>query len=49
MYSIYYYSFYGDMSIQELVDCPRNSLTYGCSGGFIEGAMAYMMETGVLV
>lgn len=48
MYTIYYYGFGTEMSIQEILDCPKNSMTFSCSGGFIEGALAYLMDPGVV-
>lgn len=46
--AIYQYGFHADLSIQEIIDCPKLSATFGCNGGFLEGALGYMMLTGVL-
>lgn len=46
--AIYYYTFYIELSIQEILDCTRNSLVYGCNGGFMEGALAQMMYPGIV-
>ena len=36
-----------NFSPQEIVDCSKNSLTFGCYGGFLEGSYSYMQVTGV--
>ena len=54
MLAIYQYGFHVELSIQEIIDCPKIPpgatfpLTYGCNGGYLEGALAYMLYTGVL-
>jgi hypothetical protein len=45
---IYYYTFFIELSIQEIIDCTKNSLTFGCNGGFLEGSFAEMVEPGVV-
>lgn len=45
--AIYYYGFYIELSIQEILDCTKNSLVYGCNGGFLEGSLAHIMYPGI--
>ena len=33
--AIYQYGFHADLSIQEIIDCPKLSATCGCNGGII--------------
>jgi hypothetical protein len=35
MLGIYYYTFFIELSVENVVDCSQNSLVYGCSGGFL--------------
>lgn len=44
---IYYYTFFVELSIQNILDCTENSLVFGCKGGFLEGALAQMMYPGI--
>lgn len=35
------------LSVQQIVDCVDNGLTYGCHGGFLEGSYTYIQMKGV--
>lgn len=41
------YSFFVPLSAQQIVDCTNNSLTYGCNGGYLEGAFTYIQLYGI--
>ena len=45
--SIKRFGFFVPMSIQQVVDCSTNGLTFGCRGGFLEGAFTYIQMSGV--
>jgi len=47
MNAIYKFGFNVPLSVQQVIDCANKGLTYGCSGGFIEGAYAYMQTIGL--
>lgn len=47
MNAIYKFGFNAPLSVQQIVDCSSKGLTFGCSGGFIEGAYAYMQTMGI--
>ena len=47
MNSIYRFGFFISLSTQQLLDCPNNGLTFGCQGGFLEGAYSYMQYAGI--
>jgi hypothetical protein len=47
MYSLFKFGFNVPLSVQQIVDCPSNGLTFGCGGGFLEGAYAYMQTNGI--
>jgi hypothetical protein len=34
-FSIYRFGFFLQLSVQQVIDCPDNGLTYGCSGGYL--------------
>ena len=40
--------FFIPLSIQQIIDCVGNGLTYGCSGGYLEGALSYIQMEGVV-
>ena len=42
------YGFSQHLSVQQVLDCADNPLTYGCNGGFLEGALAYVQIHGVV-
>ena len=46
--AIYKYGFFVPMSAQNILECPRNALTFGCAGGYLEGPFLYMLSTGVI-
>lgn len=41
------YSFYIALSVQQIIDCANNNLTFGCSGGYLEGAFTYIQLNGI--
>jgi C1A family cysteine protease len=41
------YSFYVPLSVQQIIDCVDNGLTFGCSGGYLEGAFTYIQMNGI--
>lgn len=41
------FGFFVPLSVQQIVDCVDNGLTYGCSGGFLEGAFTYIQMKGI--
>lgn len=45
--AIHKYSFFISLSVQQILDCSNNGLTFGCSGGFLEGAFTYIQLNGV--
>lgn len=45
--AIYHYTFFVELSIQDILDCSHNSLVFGCEGGFLEGAFAHMISPGI--
>ncbi len=45
--AIYYLPFFIEFSAQEVIDCSSNSLTYACSGGFLECSFAHMAIHGM--
>lgn len=49
MYSLFKFDFNVPLSVQQIVDCPINGLTFGCEGGFLEGAYAYMQTNGITI
>ena len=40
--AIHSYGFFYQLSVQQIVDCSDNGLTFGCYGGYLEGALTYM-------
>lgn len=40
--SIFKFGFFVPLSVQQITDCSSNGLTFGCNGGFIEGAYAFV-------
>ena len=47
MNAIKKYSFFVSLSVQQVIDCVDNGLTFGCSGGYLEGALTYMQLNGI--
>jgi len=47
-FAIYHYSFFVELSIQQVIDCTTNDLTYGCNGGYLEGALTYIQMNGIV-
>lgn len=47
MNAIKKYSFFVSLSVQQIIDCVDNGLTFGCNGGYLEGAFTYMQLNGV--
>lgn len=41
------FGFFVPLSVQQIIDCVNNSLTFGCNGGFLEGAFTYMQMSGI--
>ncbi|CAM5999501.1 unnamed protein product [Sphagnum balticum] len=41
------FGFFVPLSVQQIIDCVDNGLTYGCSGGFLEGAFTYIQMKGI--
>jgi hypothetical protein len=41
------YSFFIPLSVQQVIDCSSNGLTFGCSGGYLEGAFTYIQLNGI--
>ena len=46
-YAIQRNGFYTQLSHQQIVDCGNEQLSFGCRGGYLEGAYAYMQMKGV--
>lgn len=42
------FGFFVPLSVQQIVDCADNGLTYGCHGGFLEGAYSYVQMNGLM-
>lgn len=40
-------SFYTQLSIQQIIDCSDFGLSFGCKGGHLDGAYAYMQMKGI--
>ena len=36
-----------EFSVQQIIDCSNNSLSFGCDGGFLEGPFSYLLNHGV--
>ena len=49
MYAIYKFGFNVALSVQQIIDCSKSGLTYGCAGGFLEGAYAYIQTNGLTI
>jgi C1A family cysteine protease len=47
--SIKKFGFFVPLSIQQVIDCSANDLTYGCRGGYLEGAYTYIQMNGVVL
>jgi C1A family cysteine protease len=47
MYTLFKFNFNVALSVQQIMDCSRNGLTYGCEGGFLEGAYSYIQTNGI--
>ncbi|EFX60052.1 hypothetical protein DAPPUDRAFT_345622 [Daphnia pulex] len=45
--AIHRYGFFVPLSVQQILDCPNNKLTFGCSGGYLEGAFSHIQLYGV--
>lgn len=45
--AIYSFGFALPMSVQQVLDCANNGLTFGCDGGYLEGAFQFLKENGV--
>jgi hypothetical protein len=43
------FGFYLPLSVQQVVDCADNGLTFGCRGGYLEGAYTYLQTNGVVL
>lgn len=41
--------FFVPFSIQQVVECSDNGLTFGCRGGYLEGAFTYLQTHGVVL
>jgi hypothetical protein len=46
--AIYLYSFFIDLSVQQIIDCTTTGLTFGCNGGYLEGALTYIQMNGIV-
>lgn len=47
MNAIKKYSIFISLSVQQVIDCSNNGLTFGCSGGYLEGAFSYIQLNGI--
>ncbi len=47
MYAIYKYGFFIPLSVQQILDCANNGLTFGCGGGYLEGALTHIQLHGI--
>ncbi len=48
MMGIYFFGYHINLSGQDIIYCGDKSLTFGCEGGFIEGAFLYALQNGLL-
>lgn len=46
--AIYYYRTFLPLSVKQILDCNTNNLSFGCDGGFLEGAYSYIQRYGLL-
>jgi C1A family cysteine protease len=46
--AIHRYGFFYQLSVQQVIDCADNGLTFGCYGGYLEGALTYIQMQGIL-
>ena len=47
MYAIYKYGFFIPLSVQQVIECANNGLTFGCGGGYLEGALTHIQLNGI--
>ena len=47
-FAIYYYNFFVGLSVQQIIDCTTNRLTFGCNGGYLEGSLTYIQMHGIV-
>lgn len=47
-YNIYHFDFFIPLSVQQVIDCTDNGLTYGCNGGYLEGSLTQIQMHGIV-
>lgn len=45
--AIYAFGWNFQLSVQQIIDCGENDLSYGCEGGFLEGPFNYLLNNGI--
>jgi C1A family cysteine protease len=42
------FGFFYQLSVQQVIDCTDNGLTFGCRGGYLEGALTQIQMKGIV-